>query len=512
MKIYTRSEWSAAHPAGAGPAAKPATTLWLHHTAGKSGAVSATVEQDCALLRELEQIGQSRFGRGISYTFVITRSGRIFEGTGPGREGSHTRGLNRTGAAICLTGNYQTIEPNDKQLAALTWLVRHGAERGWWKDAQLAGGHQDAPGAATACPGRNLLSRVPEVNAAATGQHIASGGMPLVGPSTATLEQAQEWARGKNAHPRFVDDILPAIYRAGLEQWRANGGRSINPAVVAAQAAKETGWGRFGGVLSPDFNNTAGIKTGAGGGDYDPDAHQRFDSWDEGARAHWNHLAAYTGLTVVGEPHPRYHTVARLAWAGTITTVEQLGARWAPSSSYGTDIARMVGELSATSNSGKATADASKLPTQGGVPAATPQAASSSPRPVLRRGARSPHVADLQNALGLRADGVFGPATERAVRIFQQTHRLTVDGVVGPATWAALLRPEPARPTLRRGDRGEHVLYLQQQLARRNPRYSFATGPGVFGPATELEVRAHQRRSKIAADGVVGPQTWRTLR
>jgi hypothetical protein len=84
MKIYTRSEWSAAHPAGAGPAATPATTLWLHHTAGKSGAVSATVEQDCALLRELEQIGQSRFGRGISYTFVITRSGRIFEGTGPG--------------------------------------------------------------------------------------------------------------------------------------------------------------------------------------------------------------------------------------------------------------------------------------------------------------------------------------------------------------------------------------------------------------------------------------------
>jgi peptidoglycan hydrolase-like protein with peptidoglycan-binding domain len=47
-------------------------------------------------------------------------------------------------------------------------------------------------------------------------------------------------------------------------------------------------------------------------------------------------------------------------------------------------------------------------------------------------------VKDLQRALGLSADGVFGPGTTRAVRDFQRKHGLKADGVVGPATWSAL--------------------------------------------------------------------------
>jgi peptidoglycan hydrolase-like protein with peptidoglycan-binding domain len=47
-------------------------------------------------------------------------------------------------------------------------------------------------------------------------------------------------------------------------------------------------------------------------------------------------------------------------------------------------------------------------------------------------------VRSLQQALGLSADGVFGPKTERALKRFQQRHGLTADGVAGPDTRRAL--------------------------------------------------------------------------
>jgi peptidoglycan hydrolase-like protein with peptidoglycan-binding domain len=47
-------------------------------------------------------------------------------------------------------------------------------------------------------------------------------------------------------------------------------------------------------------------------------------------------------------------------------------------------------------------------------------------------------VASIQKALGIKADGAYGPKTRRAVRRFQRAHGLAVDGVAGPQTLAAL--------------------------------------------------------------------------
>jgi hypothetical protein len=57
---------------------------------------------------------------------------------------------------------------------------------------------------------------------------------------------------------------------------------------------------------------------------------------------------------------------------------------------------------------------------------------------VLERGDRGPAVKSVQSALGITADGVFGPQTERAVRRFQRRQGLVVDGIVGPQTRGAL--------------------------------------------------------------------------
>lgn len=59
-------------------------------------------------------------------------------------------------------------------------------------------------------------------------------------------------------------------------------------------------------------------------------------------------------------------------------------------------------------------------------------------KPVLREGDRGPWVTRVQQALGVGADGIFGPATKRAVVEFQQRHGLSADGIVGPATYNAL--------------------------------------------------------------------------
>jgi len=57
---------------------------------------------------------------------------------------------------------------------------------------------------------------------------------------------------------------------------------------------------------------------------------------------------------------------------------------------------------------------------------------------VLGAGVRA--LQEMLNALayGLDADGIFGKATEAAVRDFQKINGLSVDGIVGAQTWAAL--------------------------------------------------------------------------
>jgi peptidoglycan hydrolase-like protein with peptidoglycan-binding domain len=76
--------------------------------------------------------------------------------------------------------------------------------------------------------------------------------------------------------------------------------------------------------------------------------------------------------------------------------------------------------------------------------------------PILRKGAQGGTVMRLQQMLDVfvghgeegapvqpvKADGVFGPKTEQAVKTFQRGQlggTITADGIAGPKTWTKLL-------------------------------------------------------------------------
>lgn len=56
----------------------------------------------------------------------------------------------------------------------------------------------------------------------------------------------------------------------------------------------------------------------------------------------------------------------------------------------------------------------------------------------IKKGSRGTDVTTLQKKLGIVADGIFGSATEQAVKSWQVRHGLIPDGIVGPSTWSSL--------------------------------------------------------------------------
>ena len=54
---------------------------------------------------------------------------------------------------------------------------------------------------------------------------------------------------------------------------------------------------------------------------------------------------------------------------------------------------------------------------------------------ILKVGSRGKEVKELQEFLGIGADGIYGIGTKAAVQKWQANNNLVADGIVGPATF-----------------------------------------------------------------------------
>lgn len=124
----------------------------------------------------------------------------------------------------------------------------------------------------------------------------------------------------------------------------------------------------------------------------------------------------------------------------------------------------------------------------------------------LERGNTGDDVRAVQRALGVSADGEFGPVTRRAVRDFQARNGLVADGIVGPNTRRALGLGGTSSPASPRGtgsSNAQTVMSIQRALG--------IGADGVYGPITRQSVRDFQRNRGLVVDGIAGPATLGAL-
>ena len=83
---------------------------------------------------------------------------------------------------------------------------------------------------------------------------------------------------------------------------------------------------------------------------------------------------------------------------------------------------------------------------------------------------------------------------------------LATDGIFGPATLKACI-------TVKEGAKGNITWLIQQRLLNRGYTSLRSAGgaDGVFGPATTTAIKNLQKNKGLAADGIVGKDTWKAL-
>lgn len=159
-------------------------------------------------------------------------------------------------------------------------------------------------------------------------QRAALAAMPIMGDPVATKQQCLNYLLKVNPKPAIA--VSP---QSLVEHYYEEGKREgVRPDVAFAQAMHETGFFRYGGLVSPSQNNYCGLgSVGAGANG------AWFSNPRLGVRAHIQHILAYSSTRLpTGEiVDPRYALVKTTGNFGAARTWLDLNGKWAvPGNDY----------------------------------------------------------------------------------------------------------------------------------------------------------------------------------
>jgi hypothetical protein len=244
VEIVTRSGWTARDPRRR--FLSVATETYLHHSVGVGAGGAAYMRQMQNQHMAPGWAGTVNGGSDIAYNHVIDPATlTVYEGRGwgvaPGAQKDHNTGT----WALCVMGDYSTTRPTPDLLALIVEVIRYGHSLGHLPLA-LTGGHRDAPGQATTCPGAHLHRAIPSLRETLTEEPE----MPLtaddirrvweymvpdeddgLGTRGAVHALRQAWGYARRA------SIDAAVARRLAEAAAARGG-SLSPAEIEAIGAE----------------------------------------------------------------------------------------------------------------------------------------------------------------------------------------------------------------------------------------------------------------------------------
>ena len=175
---------------------------------------------------------------------------------------------------------------------------------------------------------------------------VTVDGTPIMGKSSVSAESmAKVFTATGNAYPTHIYSQKGAADISEFCEQVVNAASSegVRPEVVFAQAMLETGWLQFGGSVSVDQCNFAGL--GATGSQ---NKGASFDSVYQGLLAQTQHLKGYATTASLTNTcvDPRYQVLVDRGLLGVSPCLEDLNGLWAvPGDGYGQRISKLIDRL-----------------------------------------------------------------------------------------------------------------------------------------------------------------------